>query len=323
MEHSNHIPVLLHESVEMMAPKDGGVYIDGTFGAGGHTRAFLDAADCTVIAIDRDPAALEYAQNLKETYGERLIVVPGCFGDVANILRSLGMIQVDGFMLDVGVSSMQIDNKERGFSFMADAQLDMRMGQNDEEVSAEELVNSATEEDLASILYNYGQERHSRKIAKKIVLHRQQESIKTTTQLADIVRSCIPYAQKEKIDPATRTFQALRIAVNDELGQLEGALQASRSILSPGGKLVVISFHSLEDGIVKGFLYKYSGKTSRGSRHGPDSGEVSPDQILFSLVNRKPVTASDEEIQGNSRARSAKLRAAVRTENLFTFVEGE
>ena len=321
--HQDHIPVLLHESVQMMDPKDGGVYVDGTFGAGGHTKAFLDSADCTVIAIDRDPSALAYAQALKEIYQERLIVVPGCFGDVANILQSLGMVQVDGFMLDIGVSSMQLDQKERGFSFAAEAPLDMRMNPEGDSASASELVNSAAEEELASIIYRYGQERYSRRIAKKIVLHRQQESIETTTQLADIVRSSIPGAHKEKIDPATRTFQALRIAVNDELGQLETALEASQSILVAGGKLVVISFHSLEDGIVKGFLYKNSGKTSGVSRHIPDNPMIDGGEITFSLINKKPVTASNEELKNNPRARSAKLRAATRVQDSHTHLVSE
>lgn len=306
-----HIPVMLSEVLAALSPKDGEVYVDGTFGAGGYTRAFLDAADCKVIAIDRDPTAIARADEMKIRYGARFIFVEGCFGDALELVRQAGFHQVDGFVLDIGVSSMQIDDAARGFSFRFDGPLDMRMARTGE--TAADIVNTYREEDIANIIYQYGEERHSRKIARRIVAAREQAPILTTAQLADIVRAAIPRSPKDKIDPATRTFQALRIAVNDELGELSRALNTAEHLLKSSGRLVVVSFHSLEDGIVKSFLYERSGKTPSASRHVPSAqSSLLP---TFSLPFRKPVEASPAESDLNPRSRSAKLRAAHRTDH--------
>ena len=308
---SAHYPVMLNEVLEHLSPKDGEVYVDGTFGAGGYTKAFLESADCTVIAIDRDPAALSVANDLKKDFGERFVFVQGCFGDALELVNAAGYEQVDGFVLDLGVSSMQLDQADRGFSFRFDGPLDMRMN-SQEGITAADIVNDTEEEELANIIYQYGEERLSRRIAKKIVEVRKSELIETTDRLADIIRSVVPRSPKDKIDPATRTFQALRIAVNDELGELERGLVGAQALLKEGGRLVVVSFHSLEDGFVKGFLYEKSGHSSNASRHLPvvvnDTSSVS-----FSLPSRKAILPTDAEIQQNPRSRSAKMRVAVKT----------
>jgi len=309
---SNHYPVMLDEVVDSLSLKDDGVYVDGTFGAGGYSKAFLESTDCTVIAIDRDPSALMAAKELQDSYGDRFIFVEGCFGDVLELVRSAGFNQVDGFVLDVGVSSMQIDQSERGFSFRFDGPLDMRMNNTDGETAAD-LVNQTDEENLANIIYQYGEERLSRKIAKKIVEKRIENKIETTFELADIIRSVVPKSPKDKIDPATRTFQALRIAVNDELGQLKKALLSSEELLKSSGRLVVVSFHSLEDGLVKSFMYERSGYAPNASRHLPEASNANASSS-FSLLKRKALTPSEKEIKENSRSRSAKLRVAIRNE---------
>ncbi|MBN8520965.1 MAG: 16S rRNA (cytosine(1402)-N(4))-methyltransferase RsmH [Alphaproteobacteria bacterium] len=308
---SAHFPVMLPEVISALKPQDGKIYVDGTFGAGGYTRAILKAADCTVIAIDRDPGAKQRAEDLKAEFGDRFIFVPGQFGDVIRIIQEAGFKDVDGFVLDIGVSSMQIDDPSRGFSFRFEGPLDMRMGNTGE--SAQDIVNTYREEDLANIIYQYGEERQSRRIARRIVEARAKSPLTTTSALADVVRAAIPRAPQDKIDPATRTFQALRIAVNDELGELTRALQSSEIILVPSGRLVVVSFHSLEDGIVKSFLYERSGKVPASSRHVP-SAHIST-LPSFTLPFRKPIEASALEIDRNPRSRSAKLRAAIRTEH--------
>lgn len=299
-----HYPVMLDEVLDTLAPVDGGVYVDGTFGAGGYTKAILDAADCSVVAIDRDPDAQKRADNMAAGYEGRLIFLRGCFGDVADLLAEAGIGKVDGFVLDLGVSSFQLDEAERGFSFSKDAPLDMRMDPLNGE-SAAELVAGCDEKDLADLIYKYGEERKSRRIAHKIVEARKEAPIETTTQLAEIVRSCLPRPKRGDIDPATRTFQALRIAVNDELGELERALDAAEDILKPGGRMVVVSFHSLEDGLVKRFFRQQSGGESV-SRYQP----VTEQDVSFELMSRKAVKPSDAEIAENARSRSARLRAA-------------
>lgn len=310
-----HIPVMLEEVLTHLAPKDGEVYVDGTFGAGGYTSAFLDSSDCTVIAIDRDPSALAAASPLKEKYGARLILLHGCFGDALDLVRTAGYERINGFVLDVGVSSMQIDRPDRGFSFREDGPLDMRMDTSGDGKTAADIVNTHSEKDLADIIYQYGEERHSRRIARRIIEERTEEPVKTTARLADIVRSVVPKSQKDKIDPATRTFQALRIAVNDEIGELGRALSAAESLLAPGGRLLVVSFHSLEDGTVKNFLYERSGRAGGISRHLPvlQMQEALP---TFILSPRKALKPSEKEIKNNSRSRSARLRCAVRTDAL-------
>lgn len=310
---SDHYPVMLNEVLTHLSPQDGEVYVDGTFGAGGYTKAILESADCTVIAIDRDPSAMAAADLLKDEFGSRFIFVSGCFGDALELVNAAGHQQVDGFVLDVGVSSMQLDQAERGFSFRFDGALDMRMDTTQGETAAD-IVNGMDEENLANLIYKYGEERLSRRIAKRIVERRAEERIETTLQLADIVRSVVSRGPKDKIDPATRTFQALRIAVNDELGELERALIASEKLLKESARLVVVSFHSLEDGIVKAFVYERSGRTSNNSRYLPPSVEAIQ-APTYVLPKRKAVEPSDAEIQQNSRSRSAKLRFAHRTKN--------
>lgn len=308
-----HIPVMLAEVLTALAPRDGGVYVDGTFGAGGYTRAVLDAADCTVIAIDRDKTALEQGAALKAEYGDRLILLHGCFGGVRELLADNGFDGVDGFVLDIGVSSMQIGQRERGFSFRFDGPLDMRMDASTGRTAAD-VVNETEENALADILYQYGEERQSRRIARKIAEVRTEEPFETTAQLANTIRAVLPKSHKDKIDPATRSFQALRIFVNDELGELERALHASLDILNEEGRLVIVSFHSLEDRIVKNFMREYAGMNNSVSRHMPVSNL--PDAAhLFKLPSKKAIFPSAEEEKTNPRARSARLRSAIRTSN--------
>lgn len=303
---SPHFPVMLPEVLATLSPKDGEVYVDGTFGAGGYTRAFLETANCTVIAIDRDPAAISRADAMKAEFGDRLIFVPGKFGDALELVKAAGYEQVDGFVLDVGVSSMQFDEAQRGFSFRFDAPLDMRMDTSSGETAAD-LVNTMDEEDLANLIYKYGDERKSRYIARAIVENRP---IETTLQLADLIREVVFKSPKDKIDPATRTFQALRIAVNDELGELERGLIAAEQLLKDGGRLVVVSFHSLEEGIVKSFLYERSGKTPNVSKYLPLTAKSADPSFILSP--KKPIDPSEKEISQNARSRSARLRGAIR-----------
>ena len=299
-----HIPVMMNEVLDALKAENGETYIDGTFGAGGYTSAILDAADCSVIAIDRDPTAIEAGKQLVDKYAPRLTLVQNQFGNAAQITDN----KVDGFVLDIGVSSMQLDRPERGFSFMKDGPLDMRMGEGE---SAADLIATIDENDLADLIYKYGEDRKSRRIAKAIVEARENGKIETTLQLAEIVEKAVPRKWGDKIHPATRTFQALRIAVNDELGELERALEASIKILKPGGRLVVVTFHSLEDRIVKNFLRDHSDKHESKNKYAVN--DDTPTQP-FALINRKAVLASDTEAKVNPRARSAKLRAAIRTE---------
>ncbi len=311
IERTPHDPVMLPQVLEALSPRDGAVYVDGTFGAGGYTRAILEAADCTVIALDRDPSVDVYVQSLREAYGKRFVFVHGCFGDVETLLRQNGYDRVDGFVLDLGVSSMQIDQAQRGFSFRFTGPLDMRMDTSADISTAADLVNRMREEDLANLIYKYGEERKSRKIASKIVRLRAEKPFETTLDLADAVRSVVPRSPKDKSDPATRTFQALRIAVNDEMGELERALAASENILAPGGRLVVVTFHSLEDSLVKAFIREKSGRIPGGSRHLPPGQKQTAEPAFIALYNKAQIP-SDAEQYRNSRSRSAKLRAAIR-----------
>lgn len=304
-----HIPVMLAECLKALSPEDGKVYLDGTFGAGGYSRAILQSAVCKVYAIDRDPDAYERACEFAKEFPGRFIPLKGCFGDMKSLLNSVGVETVDGIVLDIGVSSMQIDNAQRGFSFNKDAPLDMRMSCEGE--TAADVVNSLSEKDLADMIYNYGEERASRKIAKKIVETRNSAPIETTKQLAEIIHSVLPKKREVKTDTATKTFQALRIYVNDELGELEKALDASEGLLVNGGNLVVVSFHSLEDGIVKNFLKTKAGRDVSVSRHMPLL-ENSDKEISFRIEKSGVIKPSDEEISQNPRARSARMRYAVR-----------
>ncbi len=302
-----HIPVLARQALELLNVRDGGIYIDGTFGAGGYSRAILAAADSNVIGFDRDPSALAMGAKLVHESNGRLILVQDRFSRLDEITRDCGYEQVDGVVLDVGVSSMQLDRAERGFSFRLDGPLDMRM--SGEGPSAADVVNATSERDLASIIYILGEERFSRGIARAIVRARERVPIVTTKALADIVARAVP-AKASDIHQATRTFQALRIFVNDELRELAQALIGAECVLRPGGRLVVVSFHSLEDRIVKVFLTSRS-ETGGGSRHAPELKRAAPS---FTVLTKRPLVADAQETAGNPRARSAKLRAGERTD---------
>ncbi len=306
---ARHAPVLLQEAVTALGIRPGSCILDGTFGAGGYTRAILDAAaDVKVIALDRDPTAIAGGYDLVAQSAGRLALIEATFGDLAAEARDAGFAHLDGIVLDIGVSSMQLDQAERGFSFRFDGPLDMRMAASGQ--SAADLVNEGEEADLADIIYHYGEERRARAVARAILEARRVEPIRTTKQLADVVASVV-WAEPGGIHPATRTFQALRIAVNDELGELVRALHGAEEALKPDGRLVVVSFHSLEDRIVKQFLQRRSGRAGGGfSRFEP---QATVDAPTFALVHRGVITASDAEITANPRARSAKLRVATRT----------
>ncbi|MEA2894845.1 MAG: rRNA (cytosine1402-N4)-methyltransferase [Bradyrhizobium sp.] len=302
-----HVPVLGREAVEMLKPRDGGTYVDATFGAGGYSRAILDAADTRVIGIDRDRSAIAAGFNLVDRSNGRLTLVEDRFSHLAEVCAAQSVETVDGVVMDVGVSSMQVDEAGRGFSFRLDGPLDMRMGHDGP--TAADVVARASEADLANIIYIFGEERHSRAVARAIVAARKDAPIATTRALAEIV-SKVVWSKPGEIHPATRTFQGLRIFVNEELDELHLALIAAERVLKPGGRLVVVSFHSLEDRIVKNF-FSQRGKTGGGSRHLPEMAQSAPS---FRILTKRPVTADDDEVRANPRARSAKLRAAERTE---------
>ena len=302
---SGHVPVLAREVVDALRPRDGGRYVDGTFGGGGYTKGILDRADCRVIAIDRDPDAVAAGQALAERYAPRLRLIEGRFGDMAELLSAEGVDEVDGVALDLGVSSMQFDRAERGFSFRASGPLDMRMERHG--TSAADLVNEAGEAELADIFWRYGEERHSRRVARAIVERRKEKRIETTGELAEIVRRVVGSSARDESDPATRSFQGLRIAVNDELGELERGLVAAEQVLAPGGRLAVVSFHSLEDRAVKDFVRVRAGRTPAPSRHAPPAESRA---ATLRDLTRRPVAPSAAEIAANPRARSARLRVA-------------
>ena len=302
-----HIPVLGREAVAALNPHAGGVYVDATFGAGGYSRMILETPGTRVIGIDRDRTAVAGGFDLVERSDGRLTLVEDRFSHLADVCAAQGDALVDGVVMDVGVSSMQIDQSERGFSFRFDGPLDMRMGHDGP--TAADVVATASEADLANIIYIFGEERYSRAVAKAIVAARAEAPIATTQELVAII-SKVVWAKPGEIHPATRTFQALRIFVNEELDELHIALAAAERVLKPGGRLAVVSFHSLEDRIVKNFMVERS-KTGGGSRHVP---EISQDRPRFTLVNKRPIVAGGEEVSANPRARSAKLRVAERTE---------
>lgn len=307
MFEQKHIPVLLNEVIDCLKPQKGGVYVDATFGNGGYTKAILDASDCKVIAIDRDPTVLPRAEELKKEYGSRFSFIQGKFGDFAELVKE----QIDGAVFDIGVSSMQIDNAERGFSFSHDGELDMRMSCNGQ--SAKDLVNTLSEKELADIFYNYGEEKKSYQIARKIVQYREAKTIETTKELAEIIYTVI-HKKFGETDPATRTFQALRIAVNDELGELQNGLKGATERLKGNGVLAVVSFHSLEERIVKNYFKEQSGKTVGTSRYMPETKTNKP--IIFSTYS-KAISASKCETEKNPRSRSAKLRYAIKNEEIY------
>ena len=304
---SRHIPVLGREVLTWLRPRDGGIYVDATFGAGGYSRAILETAQTRVIGIDRDRTAIAGGFELVEHSNGRLTLIEDRFSNLAEVCSAQGVTSVDGVVMDIGVSSMQLDEAGRGFSFRADGPLDMRMGQQGP--TAADVIATASEADLANIIYIFGEERHSRGIARAIVAARKQESITSTRALADLVGKIVR-SKPGDIHPATRTFQGLRIFVNGELDELHLALSAAEQVLKPGGRLVVVSFHSLEDRIVKNFFNERA-KASGGSRHQPETALAAPS---FSILTKRPVTAQDDEVSANPRARSAKLRAAERTD---------
>lgn len=305
---SGHLPVMLHEVLATLAPRDGGIYLDGTFGGGGYASAILEKSSCTLYAIDRDPEAIERGASLVARFPGRLHLLQGTFGDMVALLAGAGVTALDGIVLDLGVSSFQMDDAERGFSFRHDGPLDMRMGKQG--ASAADLVNALPERALADVLYELGEERASRRIAHAIVAARQEAPIETTGRLAEIIRSVLP-PDKSGNHPATRSFQALRIKVNDELNQIETALEQAVGLLSPGGRLVVVAFHSLEDRIVKRFMTQATGRTGSPSRHDP-AGLMTRQAADFRLVTARALRPAADETRQNPRSRSARLRAMER-----------
>lgn len=305
-----HKPVMLTEMLEAIAPREGGIYLDGTFGAGGYSEAILKAADCKVYAIDRDPNVAEIARELEAAYPGRFIFIAGNFSEMAALLAAHDVAKVDGIVLDIGVSSMQLDVAERGFSFAKDGPLDMRMGASGK--TAAYIVNHYAEETLADLIYHYGEEKFSRRIARAIVAARNIAPIETTLQLANIIAGAVP-RKMPGLHPATRSFQAIRILVNDELGELERALKSSLKLLKQSGRLVVITFHSLEDRIVKHFIQSHQINAAAGSRHLPPSPRKA--EALLEPLYTKPRLPTEEETATNARARSAKLRSAIFMEN--------
>lgn len=301
--YQKHFPVMLNEVLRAMSPRDGGVYVDATFGNGGYTEALLEAAACRVIALDRDPNVRPRAEELKARYGSRFDFRAGCFGSFADLVSE----NLDGAVFDIGVSSMQLDQSERGFSFSKDAPLDMRMSCSGP--TAADLVNTLSEKELADVIYKYGEERKSRQIAAKIVQARQIEPVATTGRLAEIIYAVIRRTPGT-IDPATRTFQALRIAVNNELSELENGLKAAAARLKPKGRLAVVTFHSLEDRIVKSFFKENSGPNVHVSKYAKERPEPG-DNVIFAETS-KAICPSEEEIGVNKRSRSAKLRFGIK-----------
>ncbi len=306
---AGHVPVLLERVVEALAPIDQGVYIDGTYGGGGYSRAVLAVADCKVVAVDRDPDAMQraWAHAGKDS---RLRPAPGRFGELHLAARAAGHEYVDGVMLDLGVSSYQIDEADRGFSFMRDGPLDMRMAMSGP--TAADAVNLLDEKSLASIFHFLGEEPQSRRLAKAIVRRRADALFTRTLDLAEFIEKTIGRPGKRTKHPATRAFQALRLYLNEELAELVDALEASEEILKPGGRLIVVTFHSLEDRIVKHFLRERSGQTGGGSRHAPEAPKGAAPS--FDLVARRAIEPDDAEVEANSRSRSSRLRWAIRTE---------
>ena len=305
---ARHVPVLLPEVLAALQPQGGGRFLDATFGAGGYTRALLDHPETRVLALDRDPTAVRAGASLVHSAGGRLTLVEARFSQLERIAESGGFLPLDGVVFDIGVSSMQIDDAARGFSFRGDGPLDMRMEGRGQ--SAADIVNAADEETLADILYFYGEERAARRIARAIVHDRVAQPFTTTKALAGLIERVAP-SRPTDIHPATKSFQALRIAVNDELGELLAGLVGAERALRPGGRLAVVTFHSLEDRIVKQFLAERAGRGETGSRRLP--GEPAPAEPTFICAGHQPVTPSRAEIDANPRARSAKLRFATRT----------
>ena len=300
-----HFPVLLPEVLEYLALKDGGNYLDCTFGAGGYSKAILDSKDCFVTALDQDPAVSVYVDEVQSKFAERFKFIQTNF---ANAKAKLGNKKFDGIVLDLGVSSMQIDSAKRGFSFMKDGPLDMRMGLAD--YSAAEFIANSSEEEIANVIYKYGEEVQSRQIAKAIVEARNISPITTTLQLAEIIRNSMHF-RKAKIDPATKTFQAIRIYINKELESLEKILNDMEDMLMPKGRILVVSFHSLEDSIVKYFFKEHSPVKISRSKYAKDP-EIVKEGEWLQMITKKPITPSKKEVASNPRSRSSRLRVAIK-----------
>lgn len=305
----SHIPVMLDYVVDQLAPGPGDIILDGTFGGGGYTRALLEAADCKVIGVDRDPDALARSEQVKADYGDRFMMLGGCFGDMDDLIEKAGISGLDGVVLDLGVSSFQLDQGERGFSFMRDGPLDMRMARSGP--SAADVVNSLDESLIADIIFQLGEERDSRRIARRIVSVREDAAYETTLQLAEVIEKAVGGRKGKRTHPATKSFQALRMFVNDELGELARALIAAERVLKENGRLVIVTFHSLEDRMVKSFMADRSGKTDGASRFmpAPDAAGPAP-----SFEKVKKISAPEKaEVEKNVRSRSSRLRSAIRT----------
>lgn len=298
----HHKSVMCEEVLSILKPSDDSVYIDGTLGAGGHSKKILESAKCKVVGIDKDPTAIKLCKYLSEKYNDRFIAINGSFANLSDYITSLSFDKIDGILFDLGTSSMQLDNPERGFSFKYDSPLDMRMSQTGETVY--DIVNSLSENSLADLIYNLGEERKSRKIAKAIVYERKINKIETTFDLNKIILK-VKKIRNRRIHPSTKTFQALRIYINNELKDLYYALVSAEKVLSEGGKLIVISFHSLEDRIVKNFIRENSVSYKKYDPNNIDK--------TFVYQTRRVIKPSDEEIKINRRSRSAKLRWAVRS----------
>ncbi|MCM1324523.1 MAG: 16S rRNA (cytosine(1402)-N(4))-methyltransferase RsmH [Acetobacter sp.] len=305
---TRHIPVMLQEVLQTLSPKDGETYVDATFGNGGYTEAILKSANCRVIAIDRDPSVLPRVNELKALYGDRFSFRAGTFGELDTLINE----SVNGVVFDIGVSSMQLDDDFRGFSFSKTADLDMRMSMSG--TSAKDIINTMPEKELADLIFQYGEEKKSRQIAHRIALYRETKEICTTTELAEIIYSVLP-KKFGQIDPATRTFQAIRIAVNDELQQLKDGLSAAVSIIASEGRIVVVDFHSLEDRIIKSFFAENAPKKVHTSRY-KVMEECSVNSDLPLAFASKVIIPTEEECNINPRARSAKLRYAIKRKEL-------
>lgn len=303
---------MLNEVMTFLQPKPNAVYLDATFGGGGYSKAILSLANCTVWGIDRDPDAIQRGIEITRNFPS-LHILQGEFAQMKKLSHQNGIENLDGILLDLGVSSFQLDQAERGFSFRFNGPLDMRMSQSGP--TAAELVNQLSEHELSDILWHYGEERFARRIAKAIVIQRQAEPLQTTHQLVSLIKKTIPF-KKNDINPATRSFQALRIAVNDELQQLKTALTDALSLLKPNGKLIVVSFHSLEDRIVKDIMNQATGHVASPSRHHPHSLTKQENEAEFTLLTPKPLRPTEKECHLNPRSRSAKLRAIQRNMGL-------
>lgn len=306
----SHIPVLLAEVLGQLAPQAGETILDGTFGGGGYARAILEAAPCTLWALDRDPEAIARGAALAAAHPGRLHLIEGRFGEMLALLAARGVTQLDGVVLDLGVSSFQLDTPERGFSFRFDGPLDMRMGQTG--ATAADLVNTLPEAELADLIWEFGEERHSRRVARAIVKARGEAPFTTTLQLAEVIRRAVP-RDPSGIHGATRSFQALRIRVNDELGEIERALDQAMRLLAPGGRLVIVSFHSLEDRLVKRAFQKAAGRSPGASRHDPAMLVAPSGPAPFTLLTPRSIRPGAAECAANPRARSAHLRALQRS----------